>query len=359
MSSGSVQDLIVLGGQLLLEQYCLVSSLALLFYEHLLTLGDEVRYIWSNRVTLGNPLNSASGDKHMALNHALASFLFFVVRSLVLWTFSIVMSSRPDISSQSASATTKWGEAAAAFPCSLLILDLKLQNIGPFRAWGFHRDWYRIQYSTPSTCICVVQSTFVYAFPGHGPLPAPPIDVPAFQGCLYLPSPRLKDGAYTPFILELTFDVSIIGLIMAKSWKDRSLNGLMEQGGILRIIVKDGIIYFLVIFSTMFIWLCMVLFAPPGLKLVNSGSSNVLISIMINRLTINLHRSVKGNYGTSLTPSAVQHNAVPTLPTWMINTQVYNSSSDIDRAVISDVGDLSLSHESQRIELVEILSSKR
>ncbi|KAF8524979.1 hypothetical protein JB92DRAFT_2877900 [Gautieria morchelliformis] len=69
---------------------------------------------------------------------------------------------------------------------------------------------------------------------------------------------------------------------------------------------------------------------------------------MINRLTIHLHRSMKGNHRTSFTPSTVPHNAVPT---WMINTRDYSSRSDIDKAAISDLGDLALSHESQGIEL--------
>ncbi|KAF8494519.1 hypothetical protein JB92DRAFT_3126869 [Gautieria morchelliformis] len=71
-----------------------------------------------------------------------------------------------------------------------------------------------------------------------------------------------------------------------------------------------------------------------------------LVSIMINPLTINLHLSVKNNHGTYLTPSAVLHGAVPT---WMMNTQDYSSRSDIDQAVISDLGALALSHESQGI----------
>ncbi|KAF8525008.1 hypothetical protein JB92DRAFT_3140432 [Gautieria morchelliformis] len=299
MSSGSVQEIVVLGGQLLLEQYYLVSSLALLFYEHLLTLGDEVRYIWSNRVTL-------------------AGLLFYVTRYFVPICMSVI----------TAVVTTKWGETVCKTlgPLELAVFTVigtasSILLLLRVYALYNHNKW-TLGYLSSVIVIQLVVSTFVYAFPGHGPLPAPPIDVPAFQGCLYLPSPRLKDGAYIPFILELTYDVSIIGLIVAKSWKDRALNGLRDQGGILRIIVKDGIIYFLVIFSTMFIWLCMVLFAPPGLKLVNSGSSNILISIMINRLTINIHRSAKGNYGTSLTPSAVQ------LPTWMFNTQDHSSSSD-------------------------------
>ncbi|KAF8482251.1 hypothetical protein JB92DRAFT_3036451 [Gautieria morchelliformis] len=330
MSSGSVEDIIVLGGHL---YYTYVSCLALLFYEHLLTLGDEVRLYFSRPATSSRQL--------------LAGFLFFVTRYFVPINSSVI----------TASVTTKWGEAVCLVPTGSFCNTVGPLQFANFTVVGiassillllrvyalYNRHKWTLGYLSSIVVIQLAVSTFVYAFPGHGPLPMPSIDLPVFQGCLYLPSSSLN----APFVLELTYDVSIVALIMAKSWKERSLNGLMDQGGILRMIVKDGIIYFLVIFSTMFIWLCMILFAPLGLKLVNSG----LISIMINRLTINLHRSMKGNRGTSLTPSAVQHNTVPFLPTWMINTQAYSSSTDIDQAMINDLGNLGLPHESQGIEL--------
>ncbi|KAF8501346.1 hypothetical protein JB92DRAFT_866185 [Gautieria morchelliformis] len=315
MSSGSVEDLIVLGGQLQATRYYLVSGLALAFYEYLLTLGDEVRYIWSNRISL-------------------AGFLFFLTRYYVL--ICICKSVGP---LQLAYLTV------IIIPSNILLL-LRVYAL-------YNRNKWILGYLGAVIVIQFAACIFVSTFPGHGPLPMPPIDLPVFQGCLYLPSTSLKSGGVTPVMLELVYDVSIVGLIMAKNWKDRSFNGLMDRGGILRIIVKDGIIYFLIIFSTKVAWLCLALFAPLALKFVNAYPSDVLVSIMINRLTINLHRSVKGDQRISLTPSAVELTAVRFVPAWMINTQDYSSSSssNIDKAVIGDLGDLALSHESKGIEL--------
>ncbi|KAF8532322.1 hypothetical protein JB92DRAFT_1313531 [Gautieria morchelliformis] len=345
MSSGSVEDIIVLGGQLQATRYFLVSSLALLIYEHFLTLGDEVRYIWSSRVSL-------------------AGFLFFVTRYYVPICLSVITSA----------LTTKWSEAVCLVPIGSLcfLLCFSCKAVGPLEPVGFltvvvtsssillllrvyalyNRNKWILGYLSSVIVIHFSLSIFFFTFPGGGPFPMPPIDLPVFQGCLYLPSPRTKNGPLAPIALELIYDASIVVLIVAKSWKDRSLSGLGNRSGILRNIVKDGIIYFLVIFSTMFTWLCLGLFAPLGLKLVNAHPSTVLIAIMINRLTISLHRSVKSNTRTSLTLSAVPQNAGPFLPTWMINTQDY-SSVDINKVVISDLGDLAPSHESQGIKLVE------
>ncbi|KAF8525006.1 hypothetical protein JB92DRAFT_3140430 [Gautieria morchelliformis] len=322
MWSGSVEDVIVLGGQLQATRYCLVSSLALLFYEHLLTLGDEVRYIWSNRISS-------------------ASFLFFVTRYFVPICLLVI----------TAAATTKWGEAVCKTvgPLELaffIVVGTASSILLLLRVYAlYNRSKWILCYLSSVILIQFAVSILFSAFSDHGLLPMPSIDLPVFQGCLYPPPVRLNNGALAPLILELMYDVSIVGLIIAKGWKDRSLNGLRDRGGILRMIVKDGIIYFIVIFSTMFIWLCVGLFAPVGLRFVNAYPSDVLVSIMINRLTIHLHRSVMSNHGTFLTPSAVQQNTVPFLPTWMINTQDDSSSSDIDMAAICDVGDLALSHE--------------
>ncbi|KAF8525015.1 hypothetical protein JB92DRAFT_2878574 [Gautieria morchelliformis] len=264
---------------------------------------------------------------HLEMKYV-SGFLFFVTRYFVPISLSVITS-----------GTCKTvGPLEPAFLTVIVIASSILLLLRVYALYNCNK-WI-LGYLSSIIAIQFAASICVSTFPGRGPLPMPPIDLPVFQGCFFLPSARLKSGAYAPVVLELIYDVSIVALIMANSWKDRSLNGLRDRGGILRVIVKDGIIYFLVIFSTMFIWLCVGIFAPEH--------HNYLVSIMINRLTINLHRSVKNNHGTYLTPSAVLHGAVPT---WMMNTQDYSSRSDIDQAVISDLGDLALSHESQGIEL--------
>ncbi|KAF8510534.1 hypothetical protein JB92DRAFT_2831528 [Gautieria morchelliformis] len=125
----------------------------------------------------------------------------------------------------------------------------------------------------------------------------------------------LKNAPRAPIFLELMYDASIVGLIIAKSWKDRSLNGMRGRGRNLQTVtVRTRITNFE---------------DQLALKLVNAHNTQ-----------------------TSLTPSTVRQNVGPFLPTWMINTQHY-SSGDIDKAVIGDLGELAPSHESQGIELVE------
>ncbi|KAF8494520.1 hypothetical protein JB92DRAFT_3126870 [Gautieria morchelliformis] len=336
MSSGSVEDIIVLGGQLQATRAIIHP-------------GDQLYDFSDCRISIAlfqaSPFCSMSISSHLEMKFGtFGPTDWFAVLSREVFDSLDVLNSNVQktryyvpisLSVITAALTTTWGEAAAGCPVSLLILYLKLQNsIDDFNDSVYalyNRNKWILGYLSSIVAIQSAGSICVSTFPGRGPLLMPPIDIAAFQGCFFLASARLKNGEYVATILELMYGASIVGLIMAKGWKDRSLNGLRDRGGILRVIVKDGIIYFLVIFSTMFIWLCVGLFAPLGLKFVNAYPSEVLVSIMINRLTINLHRSVKGNHGTSLT--------------------LAGSSSDIDNGVIDDLGDQALSHESQGIEL--------
>ncbi|KAF8516978.1 hypothetical protein JB92DRAFT_2907582 [Gautieria morchelliformis] len=334
MSSGSVEHIIILGGPQLANQYTYVSCLALVIYEYLLTLGDEVRLYFSRPAT--------------AVNRAPAGFLFFVTRYFVPICLSVITAGTCKIV-----GPVEPGFWTVIVIASGILLLLRVYAL-------YSRNKWTLGYLSSVIVIQFAVSIFVFTFRGHG-RKFRQIDLPVFQGCLFLPSASLNNGALAPVILELMYDVSIVALIIAKSCEDRSLNGLRDRGAILRIIVKDGIIYFLVIFFTILIWLCgLGFFVGPGLRLVSSrqtdGSANSLVSIMINRFTIHLHRSVKSNHGTSLTPSAHDDKAiiachVNAVLTWMINTQDYSSRSDIDNAVISDLGDLALFHESQGIEL--------
>ncbi|KAF8526715.1 hypothetical protein JB92DRAFT_2870850 [Gautieria morchelliformis] len=282
MSSGSVEHII----------YTYVSCLALVIYEYLLTLGDEVRLYFSRPATAG--------------------FLFFVTRYFVPICLSVITAGTCKIV-----GPLEPGFWTVIVIASGILLLLRVYAL-------YSRNKWTLGYLSSVIVIQFAVSIFVFTFRGRGPMLVP-IDLPVFQGCLFLPSASLNNGALAPVILELMYDVSIVALIIAKSCEDRSLNGLRDRGGILRSFI---------IFFTILIWLCgLGFFVGPGLRLTD-GSANSLVSIMINRLTIHLHRSVKSNHGTSLTPSAD-----------------YSSRSDIDNAVISDLGDLALFHESQGIEL--------
>ncbi|KAG6811184.1 hypothetical protein H0H92_008624 [Tricholoma furcatifolium] len=59
----------------------------------------------------------------------------------------------------------------------------------------------------------------------------------------------------------------------------------------LRVIQRDGIIYFMAIFSSTLIWLLFNQIASNGLKLINAIPDLIFTSVMINRLYLSLKKA--------------------------------------------------------------------
>ena len=59
--------------------------------------------------------------------------------------------------------------------------------------------------------------------------------------------------------IEIAFDLSVFGLTLARTLRAVADD---EALGLVRTVFRDGILYFLVIFSTNLVWALMVIFAP-------------------------------------------------------------------------------------------------
>ncbi|ESK95415.1 hypothetical protein Moror_3853 [Moniliophthora roreri MCA 2997] len=60
---------------------------------------------------------------------------------------------------------------------------------------------------------------------------------------------------------------------------------------ILKVIQRDGILYFFVLFSSNLVWVLLLLRARRALKLVHGQQTLVLSGVMINRITLNLKKA--------------------------------------------------------------------
>ncbi|KAF8591829.1 hypothetical protein K439DRAFT_1626340 [Ramaria rubella] len=136
----------------------------------------------------------------------------------------------------------------------------------------------------------VAVSIYLFTFPGSTVLPLPPINTPAFHGCLYIPSPRLGLWASSVLVLELVYDVSVFCLIAIKAWKAMSFNTLGLHG-LMYLLIKDGAMYFLVIFSFILLWFMMDMLAPEGLKCINAlyVSKPLLFHLILVRVSTVQH----------------------------------------------------------------------
>jgi len=137
---------------------------------------------------------------------------------------------------------------------------------------------------------------------GAEPIQLPPnTHLDAFQACIELAAPRLGYRAGVWLVLECVFDILIIVMTLAKSWgvlseinKIRNLFG-QTKSSILDILVRDGAVYFLVIFTFNMTWLMMVMFAPSGLKWLCAMPAQAMTVVLVSRITLNLRAEVQSS----------------------------------------------------------------
>ncbi|KAK1218622.1 hypothetical protein PQX77_012620 [Marasmius sp. AFHP31] len=57
---------------------------------------------------------------------------------------------------------------------------------------------------------------------------------------------------------------------------------------LLRVIQRDGVVYFFVLFSSNLLWLLLLIYARSSLKFIHNTPQMIISAIMINRITLNL-----------------------------------------------------------------------
>ncbi|KAJ8502535.1 hypothetical protein ONZ45_g11671 [Pleurotus djamor] len=117
--------------------------------------------------------------------------------------------------------------------------------------------------------------------------PLPTID--PFHVCLIMST--LPNGAslVEAFLyLSLTFDsvafICILGVTISAA-----RNHYFTE--LFRVIQRDGVAYFFVLFSSNLTWLLLALYGRPGLKALHNQPAMIISSIMINRITLNLREA--------------------------------------------------------------------
>ncbi|THH11915.1 hypothetical protein EW145_g343 [Phellinidium pouzarii] len=121
-----------------------------------------------------------------------------------------------------------------------------------------------------------------------------PVLLPSGQiGCI-LTGKSTQGNRFAAFwIGQLVFPTIIFVLTFARAFR----SGFM-RGGILEIILRDGLIYFLVIFCANLMNVVTYATALEDVKFINAPFTNVITSLMICRLTLNLRAGRDENVET-------------------------------------------------------------
>ncbi|THH07899.1 hypothetical protein EW146_g9171 [Bondarzewia mesenterica] len=117
------------------------------------------------------------------------------------------------------------------------------------------------------------------------PLPTLPSADP-YHICIFISTLTVTPWVEAFLCIGLSFDGLVFLTILTITMK-ASRAQEFEIGRVMKVIQRDGIVYFSVLFSSNLVWLLLLLHARPGLKFMH----NQISSIMINRITLNLKRA--------------------------------------------------------------------
>ncbi|EAU82179.2 hypothetical protein CC1G_11369 [Coprinopsis cinerea okayama7 len=147
------------------------------------------------------------------------------------------------------------------------------------------------------------------------------------------------------WIAELAFDSIIFFLTL---W--RTLVLYRRQGAqpmsLFALVVRDGVVYFAVIFIANVITVLMFLLAPPDLKAMNASFSTLITSLMVSRLILNLK-------GAALTRAPVQDSRGPIV----VDSCYLHSMNDEDPKSRQTLSHRGMSTHEIRYELARITRS--
>ncbi|KAG2003022.1 60S ribosomal protein L20 [Coprinopsis cinerea AmutBmut pab1-1] len=250
-----------------------LASCVMLFYDIAITIGQEVERIWAqptySRITL-----------LFALNRYLTPLGYIVI---------IVSFHQP------------WSEEVCdryiLFPEALKIVTATVIGIiFVLRVHAIYNRGFKITLFA-SAALVTELAVKIWAFTDGTRLVLPE----GLVGCI-LVGRNHKRFVFT-WIAELAFDSIIFFLTL---W--RTLVLYRRQGAqpmsLFALVVRDGVVYFAVIFIANVITVLMFLLAPPDLKAMNASFSTLITSLMVSRLILNLK-------GAALTRAPVQDSRGP------------------------------------------------
>lgn len=265
-------DLLVqLGQDGIATKYYVVATCTILFYDYFLTLADEIQYAWCKKKSW--------------------VFLLFLVNrylpmSYQFWLLSI--SFAPDFNTTICERTA-WYHIFMFVFCSLvahMVLTLRIYAV----------TLKNVPIATAFSFITISQFTFgVYIWAqaaNDGALRLPPIPLDAYHQCVFVPHRNLEI-AYTG--VSLSFDCLAFLVIIFLAIKTK-VQGL-ELPVISRVIAEGAIWYFLVIFSSHFVFGMTLTLARETIRLLPGPGLCVYLPVMISRLMLSLKKAADSQHG--------------------------------------------------------------
>jgi len=271
----AIRDLIVS------KQYA-TASWALALYEYIITFNQELSRIWSRPFSIVTILWVI--NRYVFLVSFTPTILFFFI----------------PLSSQQCQSFVK-------FPGIMqIILNISTGITLSIRTYALYgkKKWI---ISCLSPFLLAEVAVEAWAVSGGVPVPLPN----GYSGCILTGKSTQGDRFAAFWVGQLVFPMVIFILTIAKGaslYRDGT-----GRNRVLEVMLRDGLMYFLVIFLANLVNVITYVVSPPDLQAVNAPFSNMITALIICRLILNLRANPSDN---------VSHTNMlytgGSLPNWMV-----------------------------------------
>ncbi|KAE9396647.1 hypothetical protein BT96DRAFT_1039235 [Gymnopus androsaceus JB14] len=231
-------------------KYFQLAGYAMLIYDHLITFGDEVERVWKRKFTG-------------------ATLLFFLNRYLTPVQFALILDAfhNPAWEGEMVMILRVWALYNCKLPVLAVLFTVLVAQV-VVGAYGIHNGF---------------------------PVPLPP----QLVGCIFTGTTLFAALWFGPLVTD-------VFIFMFTLWRTRTYFTARGRGSTptIELFVRDGVLYFLVIFSVNLLNI-LIYFAVEDLKAIGASFSQLMTSVMISRLVLNL-RSVGESKDEFITQPGMQ-----------------------------------------------------
>jgi len=242
--------------------YMGIASFTILIWDHLVSLSDEIEYVWK-------------GTKGPIV------YLFFFIRYFTPLAFSVNLYAyfSPTWTLESCAHFVRY-EGVATVICIEtvgLMMLLRIQALYSGHKWLVR-----------SLAIFLLLETGVNAWLiTHGE-PVVHNLSSGIHSCTMIFNPSISDAASSSAWIPLLYDSIVLGLTLYRTIppiKNR------QAGYITQRLLEDGVLYYSVIFSVTLVLTIEIISSPPGLKNITAQLEQLLTVAMMSRITIGLKKA--------------------------------------------------------------------
>ncbi|KAF9790730.1 hypothetical protein BJ322DRAFT_409972 [Thelephora terrestris] len=244
--SSALNLLIQAGHDITSIKYYALATGTILFYDHLLTLADEVKYAWSGRKSW--------------------TFWLFLINRYFPMTFQfwlLAVSYGPHSHPRNRCDKTSWAYAVTKknIPIAIGFAIITLSQL-------------------------VLGIVLVVFAARAGAQPLPPIPLDAYRLCLFVRH-RTLEVVYTGISLLYDLLAFSLTIVLAR----RSKTSGLQIPTILKIIAEDATRYFLIIFTSHFVLEMTLNLGRESIQLLPAPGNVVFLPVMISRIMLSLKKA--------------------------------------------------------------------